>query len=230
MFRNWNSIGGGNPKWNQILHTRKLVGELFLAAACSKMRKTRVFSSKLNLNCCHIWGFCCDMAVRIPPIGGWKRVMKHWGGMMKSFSAGLLIKLLHLLTLTEWDRKYVSARRRPHSRFKRLKYSGGEGRHVKPFHSHFFFFSNWKVSWQDGDILSSSHFFLFLPLWSRVALHHACQREVSLEQLLVVVVGGDSTRNLNPQESIYNIHSVPFKNENKTPGVDQRPKFTSRAR
>lgn len=135
--------------------------------------------------------------------------MKHRGSVMKSLSAALLIKLLHLLTLTaEWDRKYVSACRRPHSRFKRLKYSGGEGRGVKSFHSHCFiffifsFFSNWQVSWQDGDILSSSHFFRCVPLWSRVALHHACQREVNLEQL--VVVGGASTtagRNLNLQES-----------------------------
>lgn len=67
--------------------------------------------------------------------------MKHRGSVMKSLSAALLIKLLHLLTLTaQWDRKYVSARRRPHSRFKRLKYSGSEGRSVKPFHSHFFIY------------------------------------------------------------------------------------------
>lgn len=48
-----------------------------------------------------------------------------------------------------------------------------------------------------------------------MALHHACQREVSLEPLVVVVGGASTTagRNLNLLESIYNIHSVQFKNK-----------------
>lgn len=66
---------------------------------------------------------------------------------------------------------------------------------IPTFLNIFYFHLNWQVSWQDGDILSSSRFFRGVPLWGKVALHHACQRK--------------------RQESIQNIYSVPFKKNKK---------------
>lgn len=60
------------------------------------------------------------------------------------------------------------------SRCKSVKYSSGEGCGIN-LATLTFFNLDWQVSCQDGNILSSSRF-LSIPLWSRVPLHHVCQR------------------------------------------------------
>lgn len=60
------------------------------------------------------------------------------------------------------------------SRCKNVKYSRSEGCRIN-LATLTFFNLDWQVNCQDGNILSSSRF-LSIPLWSRVALHHVCQR------------------------------------------------------
>lgn len=103
--------------------------------------------------------------------------MEHQHPVTKGLAPDLLIRLLGSATLTGkrenavclWACERVAG-------VKSVKYSSSEGRRIN-LATPTFFNLDWQVNCRDGDILSSSRF-PSIPLWSRVALHHVCQREL----------------------------------------------------